>query len=411
MLKQQLRDAARNIRANKLGEAANQQQRGTEAMEKVVKALEVRREDELDRLLKKMRQAERKLQELADEQERLQKKVKDANEIKDAQQRDKELHRLAREQEKLRERVQEMARELTRLRAQRAGHELGRAGGQMEDAGRQLTRDQGDEAQDRQDEALDRLDEARRELQRAREQIEEELARERLAKIADQLKRVKERQEGLLAEADRIHKSVLQKGNWDDGLTGSLGGLAEAQHGLSEETASLAEKLAGALIFGRMLDKATEAMEQAGQQMRQRQKKSFERFENGQPLDQAAEKAADEAIQQRQREALRRLDQLLEALQPEKGVSQRPANNGGEPNGKPRGEGDNIPPLAQLKALRALQAEVNKRTEEFGRQHPDLEKLTEKEKAELRVITEDQKEVADLLEKLTTPAQPEGGNP
>ena len=90
-----------------------------------------------------------------------------------------------------------MTRELTRLRADRAREALSRASGEMEDAGQQLERGQG--ADDPQEEALDRLEEARREVQKARADAEEELAREKLVKVADELRRLKERHEALPA--------------------------------------------------------------------------------------------------------------------------------------------------------------------------------------------------------------------
>src|SRR5262249_40441837 len=97
------------------------------------------REQELDRLIKKLRAAERKLADLTQRQEELQKKAKDAAALTDPEERDQALRRLAREQEKLREQAQEMARELTRRRASRDPHPLNEVAGQMPQAGRQMT--------------------------------------------------------------------------------------------------------------------------------------------------------------------------------------------------------------------------------------------------------------------------------
>ena len=63
-----------------------------------------------------------------------------------------------------------------------------------------------------------------------------------------------------------------------------------------------------------------------------------------------------------------------------------------------------MPPLAQLKLLRAMQQEVNTRTEAFRKAHHDASKLGPKEKAELDDIRREQKEVGDLLKLLTQPA-------
>lgn len=403
---QQMKGASQNIQKNQLGKAADAQKGSTAGMEQVVKALEDRREDELDRLIKKMKAAEDRMDRLTEEQEKLQKKVKEAGKIADPKEREAELKRLARKQEELRREAQEMARQLTRLRAERAGHELSRAGGRMDEAGQQM--DKGQNADDQQEDALDRLDEARRELQRAREQAEEELAREKLAKIADQIKRLKERQEGHIAESARIHREVLQNKGWKRSLLTSLLDLAEAQKGLAQETTNLADqKLAGARIFSRIMHKSAEAMEQARGRMAQWRQQAIDRLDEG--LDVPAENVADQETQQLQQAALRRLDQLLDALNQDKGNSSR-ASGGGQGQGGNQGgrEGDNIPPLAQLKALRSMQEEVNRRTDDFAKQHPDPKKLTKKEQLELDSIRKDQVEVAELLDEWTNP-RPEGG--
>ena len=54
--------------------------------------------------------------------------------------------------------------------------------------------------------------------------------------------------------------------------------------------------------------------------------------------------------------------------------------------------------MAQLKVLRALQAELNERTAEFAKNHPSVDQLTEEEKAELRELQQAQLEIAELFE-------------
>src|SRR5205823_4425957 len=95
--------------------------------------------------------------------------------------------------------------------------------------------------------------------------------------------------------------------------------------------------------------------------------------------------------------ALRRLEQVLEALQPddakakkvEKKAGPPPAGGGMMPPmpvGDRPGNGDLIPPLAQLKALRALQAELNLQTAEFDKLHPERDKLTDEAREELKEL-------------------------
>jgi hypothetical protein len=400
----QMQDARTKIGNNQLNEAGKDQKETAKKLENLVKELEDRRADELDRMAKKLRQLQDKMDEVARQQEQLQKKVKAAAAIKDPERRAEELKRLAREQERLHQEAQDMLRQLSRLRAGRASQAMSKAAAGMEQSARQLS--QGQDAEDQQDDALDRLDEAERELQRSVDDAEEELAREQLGKIADELKRVKERQESLTAEAERIQKDVLQRKGWGRGLLISLGDLGRAQKGLSEETAKLAkEKLEGTRVFARILGKAAQAMGDAHERIAERYQAAGK-----DPHD----TAGDERIAKLQKDAVRRLDQLLDAIRPEPGVPQRMAQAPGKPGdkaGKGSPGGDMIPPQAQLKLLMQLQEEVAKRTEEFARQHPDPKKLTDDDRAALQALHRDQQEVAELLDEMAKPAEPEGDKP
>jgi hypothetical protein len=62
-----------------------------------------------------------------------------------------------------------------------------------------------------------------------------------------------------------------------------------------------------------------------------------------------------------------------------------------------------------------LQAELNERTAEFAKKHPDVTQLTEEDKAELRELQQAQTEIAELFEQLAQmlkkDAPPEPENP
>jgi hypothetical protein len=407
-----MQEAARSLRENRLADAGTQQRAGAAAMEEVVKALEDRREEELDRLIKKMREAEQKLEDLAERQDRLRKKVKEAGQIADPARREEELKRLAREQEKLQQETQEMVRELSRLRAEQAGQSLSQATSRMQQANRQM--DRGDNAEEQQQEALDRLAEAQQELRQAREEVEEELAREKLAKVADQIKGLKERQVALNAEPPRIHRAVLQEKKWTRALQSSLISLAENERTLAKETEQTAhEKLEDAKVFSHLLNKAADAMNQAADRMDARMTPAETVKADG-GLSLEAETAAELEIEQLQTTAVRRMDQLLEALKPEPGLSLRPANQGqpsggGQPKQQTGAAGDNLPPVAQLKALRSLQQELSEGTQGFHKRHPDADKLDAKAREQLDEIRKEQQELADLFRDITSPPEAEGG--
>jgi len=122
-----------------------------------------------------------------------------------------------------------------------------------------------------------------------------------------------------------------------------------------------------------------------------------------------------------QKDALTRLENVLKTLDEERNAPlARNNNNGGGGGGDGgdgggggagAGNGNEIPPLAQLKLLRQMQTDINQRTDEFRKAHPDQNKLDDKAKNELREIRHAQQEVAELLDELLEPDDGGGDKP
>src|SRR5262245_48084487 len=202
----------------------------------------------------------------------------------------------------------------------------------------------------------------------------------------------------------RIHDVVKKAGKWERPVRTSLNDLRQQQQGLAGEVRGLiAKKFENAAVFGRMLKQAADAMDLAAKRMDNR----LEAAEVG-PFDAELEDIANVGIQSQQRLALKRLDQLLDALKPDKpGEAAAPMAGGMPPEVPPMGKpmGDQLPPLAQLKALRALQADIAERTEAFDKAHPDRTKLNDDEVAELEALEKMQVDVAELIRELTQAAR------
>jgi hypothetical protein len=394
--------AREQIANNQLNKASDSQKESIDKLQKLVKTLEDKRSAELKRTADELRKKEKELEKLLDDQEKLSKKVKDAGNIRDAKQREEELKRLAREQQALKDRADELLKQLSRMReAGRAAQDLARAAEHMQQSADRLSR--GQKSDDDQEETLDRLNDAADELQQAREETEEQLAREQLAKIAELLTLLKVRHEALIAVAARIQKELSQAPRDERrALLRSLGDLGENQEALAGDVARLAdERLAEARVFANLLKKAAEAMRLAASSFKEHRESVVNTGEVESP-------ARAEAIRQ-QKEALRRFEQLLDALKPEAGVALKPPQkndgSGGGGGGGGR-EGDDIPPLVQLKLLRAMQASLNENTEKISREHPDATKLNDAQKNELRKLQREQQEIAELLDEFIHP--PEG---
>ena len=405
-MKEHLRQATPNLRGNELGKAVEQQQAAAGNLQKLIDALEEKPEEDGERLAKKSKDAGKKLDELIDEQERLQKKVEAARKIGDPEQRKEELQKLAREQERLERETRDLAERLNRARAEEPAQQQRRAARQMDEARQQL--EDGQPPTAAQDEALDRLDDAADELDRGRERQDEELLREKLAQIADLVKALRERQQRAVEEADRIHRASKDARAWSRPLLSSLVGLRDQQKGLATETVGLAEKrFADLRVFGRMLQHASAAMTDAARLIDERREEALDQLDARGPFEADIEQAAQAGILNKQTLALKRLEQLLDAIKPDAEMMQAAKRQqapmqGNPPNGG--GGGDNIPPLAQLKALRALQAELLLDTESFAKRHPDRAKIDEAAVNELLSLEKAQREIAELVRDLSAAA-------
>jgi hypothetical protein len=404
-LNAKMAEARKDIENNKLNEAKPKQQEALAQLEKVQESLKADREERLERMERKLREAEKLAEEIMDEQEALQRKIREADKIKDPEKRNEELQRLAKEQQRLAQKSREVAKKLSAMGQKRGQQAMEEAAKQQEEAVKRLERGKAED--EKQEEILDRLDEGRLETQKSRKQAEEELGREQLVRVGDVLGRLRDRQQGHIDEAKRIQDEVLKRSAWTRGLRASMGKLGENQTGLADETASVAKKdLNAAPVFARLVERVARSMAAAGK-----------RAAEVPTLPVKAETLPDAELLREQGRAIRMLDQLLSAVK-EMQEDPKPLSRGGGGGGDEGGDGgdggggpmgdDSLPPPAQLRLLRAMQKEVNDRTVGFREKHPDLEKLDPKAKAELQEIRREQQEVADLLERLVRPAE-EGG--
>ncbi|WP_020472252.1 hypothetical protein [Zavarzinella formosa] len=404
-LKEQLRQAAQAAKQNQLNRASQQQQAAKENVDRLLKNLRQTDEQNAERLQKKTEQAKADLDKILDEQERLQKKIDDAEKIPDETLRRETLKKLAAEQEQLEKQTRELAQRLNRQQAEQPAERLRRAANEMAKAREQLQ--EGQSPGDKTDEALERLDDAKLELEQAKGEQEEKLNREQQAELADQIRALKERQERMNAEATRIHQVVKQAKKWERPMRASQNDLRQQQAKLGEEAETLIEKEFQKIpVFGRMLRQAAGAMKLASKRMDAR----LEAAESG-PFDAELEDIAELSTRSQQILAKERLEQLLDALKPDAqpkpesmaapppgGGPMPPAMGGDEPK-KPK-----LPPLAQLKALRNLQADIGVRTHAFDKAHPDRTMLNDDDADELMALEQMQRDIADLIKELTADA-------
>ena len=262
-------------------------------------------------------------------------------------------------------------------------------------------------ANDQQD-ATEKLDGARDRLDKAEANAPQELSDEKRRKIADLVRALYERQKAAVAEADRLQEKVLADKKWSRELQQSYKDLEDREQALGVEVRTLAEReFAELLVFERIVKDAAGAIDKAAEKAKVRRQDAVDADPDA-AFDPDLEKANAGRVRRPMTLALRRLEEVLEVLKPENAPKKKDEKKAGKPPEEmpmpmpmaAPGNGDIIPPLAQLKALRALQAECNAATAEFAKRHPDADKLTDDDREELKELEEAQREIAALFEKM-----------
>lgn len=386
-------EAADQLEKNQMGSARDAQERARQELKDLVDSIQNRRERELARLVKEMKNAESELQKLRERQAQLRKRTAEAQKNPDAKERQRQLQKLAKEQAELQKELDRQLQRLAKLNAESAARAAARAARRMEKAQQGMEQNEGEQAGEEEEDALADLEDAQERLQQARKDAEEMLAMEQLARMGDHLISLAQRQDKVVT--DTVEFDKLRGGKADKltlGQRKSVMSLGRIQAGLQEETGELIEKLEGAPVFALTLKRASEGMGTAAERLQ-------------------ALKTDDET-QRAAKAAANRFKQLLDSLKADraKGGGQQNQGQGGDgqPGGNSGEPGDGIPAAAQVKMLKALQEEINERTEFFDELKRRKKTLTPAQTAELNRLETDQGTLADLVRDLTRPRQDDG---
>jgi hypothetical protein len=384
-----MRQAGQMLEQNRSGGVADKQQEAIEKLGRVMQALSASKADDLNRLVAKLREAEKELEKLNEEQKGLKKKLDDAKKQADPKKRDEELKRLAREQRELQRKTQEMAEKLRRLQARRAAEQLDKGGARMSAAGGRAEQNDGDAAAEQAEAAERDLEEAQQRLAEERRQAEADLAREVAAKMADQWKAALIRQQRIIDETKR-YEGLKQTGPLSRAALVGLLDLAKEQETLADETTDSAERLASAAAFKLALDGAVAEMTRAARMLRERR--------------------TDEPVVRAETNAIRRFQQMIDAFAPRKskGGGQQGGNEGGGNNGGGQSGGEEgIRDIAELVLVKLMQEDVNARTKELDAAGKNGA-LTPEQREEFQRLGEEQGKLADLLLEMIGETEAEG---
>lgn len=372
-----LREAAAQLERNQIGDATGLQEQAATDLEELADIVENRGADDLEELVERMKTAEEQIESLRKRQEELQLKKKAAEQLTDPEQRQSELEKIQKQQAELAREATTLARQLRRLRAGSAGDATRRAAQQMEEAVERLLQEP--EAVDELlDEALADLEQAQNDLTEKRLQFEEQLAREMLERISDEIAALVGRQQTVIDETNRLEGERRRRGNLTRGQAKTLRELVVVQRELAAKTGELAELVAAAEVFALALRGAARDMTTAADRLERR--------------------LTDTRTVLLVTAARNRCVDLTAALKTSKKKPQNNEDNNPK-NGVP--ETDGIPQLAQLRMLKSLQEDLIRRTQQLDSAQTTNGQLDDDEKAELAQLVEEQSQLADLTRNLT----------
>ena len=267
----QMRAAGDQVERNQLGQAGRTQEQARKDLGEMLDILANRREHELGRLLKKLRDAEQDLAALREQREGLRKKRAEAAAAEasggksEAQKR--QLERLARQERELQQQIERLARKLERLQAERAARSTQSAAAKLGRSSGAGEKGDGDRAEQQARQADLDLEQAQEQLAQRRKEVEADLARAQMARLQDALKSLHERQQQVLAETGRLEDLRSAKGQRSRAETSSVRSLSREQKALETETRSQGEKLAAAQVFELALATAARDMARAGAEL------------------------------------------------------------------------------------------------------------------------------------------------
>ncbi len=406
-LKEDLQSAGEKLRQNNSSASAAAQQSAGQRLDAIADALSEKQPDQSEELKAKEKTADDAFK-LEQEQDELRKKVQKAEKIEDPAKREEELKNLARQQEQLQQKAEDLLERLTRDRQDAAADKLRESIEAMQAAKDQL--EQGKAPKEQQEQALDRLKDTVDKLDQQKEKEEQKLGREKQREVAEQLKALRDRLQAADDEAARIQAEVLKKKEWSRALEKSLRDLSETATAVSDELKQFtAKELEPLPVYKRLAEQAATLTDAAAKRFDERLELVKDAADD--PFDPVAEAVSDDRTRRPLKTAIRRLTHIVDSLgdDPKRGGGEQPKPMDPMPPMDPMGGGGmgpggdqpkGIPPLAQLKALRGIQAELNTRTREFDTAHPDKTKLSDADREELEELERSQREVAELFDQV-----------
>ena len=390
-----LQDAADKIAENQMGAAAESQKQAIDELHDLERMMKRQPNEDTEQFLKQTQEALQEFQQLREEQQSLADRAEELNQQDDSLEKKQQQDELMQQQEDLTERMAKAERKLERLRLRGAADAAHRARKRITEMMKHIQEaEDGEEMQQAMEEALDDLEQVERELVLEKRIAQDRLAFEQLEKIEDQLKSLRARQETVITETIRLEDAKKDEGRITRGQIKSLLELAETEHSLQHTAEQMGQQMASAEVFSLVLKRLARSMKHAA--------------------DALGERETSEKTQAFERDAIRKIDNLLAVLkqeqkkQPPEKPQETPEELSQEPQEKEekpeeaQPPGDMLPQLAQLKLLKSLQEEYLERTELLNKFRDKDGRLPESMQEEKDELAREQAELADFARNLIT---------
>jgi hypothetical protein len=386
-----MRQATRELGDNRVGQALAREQQIADAIEQVLDTLRDREESQTDRLVAGLRAAERELAALRDELAELRKQTAGVEQQPGAA-ADGRRQQLHQRQQQLRERIERLARQLDRLQAPAAGQSAGQAAEKLADKQSQRDPRQPNEQQpasrERVEQAEQDLAEAARQLAQRRREAEQNLAREFLQRVQVALAAMVADQREVVERTAELDAAGQSADRLTDAERRAAAEMADQERTLADEAHAQSEMIAGLHVFVLALGQAADHLTAAATR-----------------LDQGD---AGAATQRAELQALARLEEIVAALDEtaaETDPNQQPP--GGAGAGQQPGSNQSRPPafdLFEVKLLRSLQGDLNRRTGELQQRPADELSASDAPRADRDAqaaeLAAEQSRLAELVQEL-----------
>ncbi len=345
----QMHQAAESLKRNEIPAAASAQENVLAALRDFAERLHQSPLGDPETLLSELHDSREQVETLRKEQEMLAAASQQALGPSADPKRQEQLQRLLKQQSGLADEAEEMARRLKRRLHAGAARTADRASQRMHDAQRALEQQQPEGVAVNQQEALDDLEQLANELDSLQQQAEGELAEQQMRQLADKLRKLADDQGALRETTADLDTRQADRGSWSRSLRRELRALADRQRELRTQLEQQQGVMDELPVAQAALAGTGETMERASALLDGRR--------TGEPTLSV------------QREAEQRLIAIVEVVSEpddstpgETPLAEQPPE--GEPGTQQQSPG--LQMTTQLKLLRRMQADVNRRTMELA---------------------------------------------